>query len=96
MSGEKLAGIISIVIAAYLVLLAIHPVHRCPRCRGRKVIQSGTRFSPCKRCKGTGKAYRRGAILMHRLLREHAWPWLRDRINDDIAGRAEDRARDEP
>jgi hypothetical protein len=74
-------------VVTILLLTLIRPVHTCPGCGGRKVIRHGRSFRPCKRCKGTGKAYRRGAVLMHRLLREHAWPWLRDRITDAIADR---------
>lgn len=83
-------GLIATVVVgllSLLVLTLVHPVRKCPRCGGRKVIRRGARFSPCKRCKGTGKAYRRGAVPAHRLLREHAWPWLRDRINDAVAAR---------
>jgi hypothetical protein len=86
-SAEEITGWAALAAAIWLALLIVHPVHRCPRCRGRKVTQAGTRFEPCKRCKGTGKAYRRGAIVTHRLIREHGWPWLRDRINDVIASR---------
>jgi hypothetical protein len=90
MSGEKLAGVIAVAIVVYLVLLTVHPVHRCPGCHGRKVVKVGkTSFRPCRRCKGQGKAYRRGAVLAHRLLREHVWPWVHDRIIDRVAERIE-------
>jgi hypothetical protein len=84
-SAEEIIGLIAAAAAGYLVLLAVRPVHRCPRCRGRKVAQRGIRFSPCGRCKGTGKAYRRGAVTAHRMLRVHVWPWVQARIIDRIA-----------
>ncbi len=76
--------------AVYLVLLLVHPVHRCPGCKGRKVVQHGSAFRPCVRCKGRGRAYRRGAIITHRLVREHAFPWIRNRIHDAIASRLDE------
>ncbi len=75
----------AIVVAAYVLLLLVHPVHRCPWCRGERVIRPGLSAVKCRRCKGQGRAYRRGAIIAHRLLREHAWPRLRDRLHDRIA-----------
>jgi len=87
MSTEEICGWAAVAVAVYLLLLVVHPVHRCPGCRGRKVVRLGARFKSCGRCKGSGKAYRRGAVLMHRLLHEHVWPWLRDRINDAITAR---------
>lgn len=86
--GPLWAGVI--MSAGYLLLLIARPVHACPNCGGRKVVRNGRSFRPCKRCKGSGKAYRRGAILMHRLLREHAWPWVHDRIVGRIADRTGD------
>jgi hypothetical protein len=74
----------------YLLLLLVHPVHRCPSCRGAKAVPHGKRFRPCRRCKGHGRGYRHGGILVQRAVQEHAWPWVRDRIHDAIAKRTGD------
>jgi hypothetical protein len=76
--------------AVYLVLLLVHPVHRCPSCKGRRSVAHGKSRRPCKRCKTAGRTYRRGAIVAHRLIRDHAFPWVRDRIRDQIAARTGD------
>jgi hypothetical protein len=89
----ELAGII---VGVILLLALVHPVHRCPGCGGRKVVPHGKGFRPCKRCQATGKAYRRGGVIVQRLVHEHIWPWLRDRINDAVAHRADGGMRDEP
>ena len=71
----------------YSAVLLVRPVHRCPSCRGARVTARRRGFMPCRRCRGTGRAYRLGAIAAHRLLREHAWPRLRDRIRAAIDAR---------
>jgi hypothetical protein len=72
---------------AYAALLIVHPVHRCPSCKGRRSVAHGRTRRPCTRCKTTGRTYRRGAIMTHRLIREHAFPRVRNRIHDAIASR---------
>jgi ribosomal protein L37AE/L43A len=73
-------------LAAYVLLIAVCPVHKCPKCKGARVIRNGKRASLCVRCKGAGRTYRRGATLTHQLLHEHAGPWIRQRFRD-AAGR---------
>lgn len=69
-----------LLVAGYILFVLVSPVGKCHRCRGRRVARRGLRFTRCRRCKGTGRAPRPGAALIHRTAREHAWPWLRDRI----------------
>lgn len=73
----------------YLLLLLIKPLHRCFRCEGRKVVpnRNGKGVRLCQRCQASGKTRWPGAVIVQRLLHEHFWPWLRDRINDAIADR---------
>jgi hypothetical protein len=63
-----LAGLAAL--AAWVVLVLASPTHRCPRCHGKRVTRSritSRRFIGCPRCKVTGRCYRRGAVLVHRL-----------------------------
>jgi DnaJ-class molecular chaperone len=53
----------------YLLLVRVSPITRCPSCKGKRVRTSGRKARPCRRCKGTGKAARRGARLVHRTAR---------------------------
>lgn len=78
---ENLILIAFLLLIGRIALLLVHPVHRCPSCRGRRVVP-GRRapFERCRKCRGTGRAYRAGAQHVHRVAREHAWPWLRERI----------------
>lgn len=66
-----------IVGAGYVLLVIVHPVHRCPRCRGGRVIPGRGR---CPTCKGAGKTVRLGAGVVHRLLHDHLGPAIRDWI----------------
>ena len=54
---------------AWVLLVLASPVHRCPRCHGKRVTMSriSRRRIGCPRCKVTGRTYRRGAVLLHRL-----------------------------
>jgi hypothetical protein len=61
---------------AYVLLAAVKPVHGCRRCKGGRVARRGR----CPRCKGTGKTVRPGAVLVHRMLNDHVYPVVRDRI----------------
>lgn len=82
-----IAGFIAII--AYALFIAVSPIGRCRRCRGARVVTRRKGKRPCPRCKGAGRAYRRGAVVAQRLLREHAGPWIRGRVRD-----AADRRRD--
>jgi hypothetical protein len=64
-----LLGIVAITVAGYAVLVAVSPMCRCPRCKGRKVAQGRRGARPCGRCKGTSMARRRGARFVHRVIR---------------------------
>lgn len=83
MNGH-LAAAAAILLAGWLLLTLVRPVIRCPRCQGKRVMPAGNGFAPCTRCRGTGRARRRGAALIHRFAREHLWPRLRDRIRPEL------------
>ena len=53
---------------AVVVVLA-SPTRTCPRCKGKRVTRNRLtkRRIGCPRCQGTGRHYRRGAVLLHRL-----------------------------
>jgi DnaJ-class molecular chaperone len=61
------AAVVALVV--YVPVVLVNPLHRCPRCKGRRAVASGRGMAPCGRCKGTGKAMRRGARLVHRAVR---------------------------
>lgn len=77
MVSAFLAGCVFLVL--YALLIAVFPMHRCPRCHGERVIRS-RRIRTCPKCKATGRAMRPGATLLHRLLQEHIGPAVRGRI----------------
>jgi hypothetical protein len=62
-----LAGLL--VLIAWAVLVLCSPTRRCTRCKGELVARHWLtrRLGGCKRCRGTGRHYRRGAVLVHRL-----------------------------
>jgi DnaJ-class molecular chaperone len=78
--------------AGYVLLLAVHPVHRCPKCKGYKAVphRSGGHV-PCPKCRGRGRAPRRGAHLVHRMLHEHLGPWFREQLRDAAERRRDTR-----
>ncbi len=51
-----------------LVVLA-SPTRACVRCKGERVTRHRltNRLMGCPRCKSTGRHYRHGAVLLHRL-----------------------------
>lgn len=61
------AGVVVLVAVVVLVLwwvdMRVHPVRRCPWCRGskRNVGSSTRRWGTCPRCGGTGELRRIGA-----------------------------------
>ena len=57
------------VLAGWTALVLAAPLRRCARCKGERVTRSRltSRLIGCPRCKGTGRHYRRGAVLLHRL-----------------------------
>jgi DnaJ-class molecular chaperone len=63
LAGIALAGLV-----VYGLLCLVKPMRRCPRCKGRKVVQRRRGVRPCGRCKGTGKARRIGAAYVHRTI----------------------------
>jgi hypothetical protein len=62
-----LAGLAAFI--AWLLLMLAAPTRRCARCKGERVARSWLtgRMGGCKRCRSTGRHYRRGATLVHRL-----------------------------
>ena len=62
-----LAGIVVLAVAVGVVLAS--PTRSCVRCKGKRVTRRRVtkRLVGCPRCKGTGRHYRHGAILLHRL-----------------------------
>lgn len=81
--GQELLVIMGVAVIWALICL-VAPTCRCPRCGGSKVEQGRRGVRPCPRCKGTGRAYRRGARLVHKAVR------------DQLGGRIRDRARRVP
>lgn len=66
--------------AGYVLLCAVRPVRKCPRCKGRKV--DPRRGGQCRKCKARGRASRPGARLIHRLFWDNAAPWVRRRLRE--------------
>jgi len=61
------------ILAAYCLLVLAMPLHRCVRCRGRRVVQRGPRRRVrCGWCRGTGLQPWPGGRIVHRL----AWTIL--------------------
>ena len=60
----------ALAVLAFAVLRVLaSPTRVCARCHGERVTRNrltGRRIG-CPRCKSTGRHYRRGAILLHRL-----------------------------
>ena len=54
--------------AVTVLVLLVSPTRKCARCKGERVTRHRItkRLMGCPRCKGTGRHYRRGAILVHR------------------------------
>lgn len=74
-------------LTGYVLLVALFPLHRCPRCKGAGIVPARRGFLPCLKCDGRKKAYRPGAPLAHRLLEEHIGPAVRDRIKAALEAR---------
>jgi hypothetical protein len=85
-----------VLLVIYVLIVTVSPIGGCGKCGGTRVVERRAGVArrksvrPCPRCKATGRAYRRGAVLVHRLLREHAGPWVRDRFRDAVARRTGD------
>jgi hypothetical protein len=62
-----LAGLAALAVAVALVLVS--PTRKCVRCKGERVTRHRLtkRLMGCPRCKGTGRHYRRSAVLLARL-----------------------------
>jgi hypothetical protein len=72
----------ALAVPAYVVLCLAHPVHKCPRCRGARVVKKGNSHPMCRWCKGQGKTKRLGGHLVHRVFWDHVGPWIRDKYLD--------------
>jgi hypothetical protein len=57
------------ILAGWVAIVLASPTRRCARCKGERVTRNRLtkRLMGCPRCKSTGRHYRRGAVLMHRL-----------------------------
>lgn len=81
------AGLLAAIVAAfaaavvYALVTIVHPVHRCPRCRGKRVIISGKgkrrRSKACWMCKASGRTRRLGSTPIHRFAWSVAGPTVR-------------------
>lgn len=81
------AGLLACVVAAfgafavYVPVVLVHPYHRCPRCRGKRVIISGKatrrRSKRCWMCKASGRTRRLGSTPIHRFAWSVAGPTVR-------------------
>jgi hypothetical protein len=62
-----LGGLLALV--GWLLLVLAAPTRRCARCKGERVARSWLtgRMGGCKRCRATGRHFRRGAVLVHRV-----------------------------
>jgi len=62
-----LGGLLALV--GWLLLVLARPTRRCARCKGERVARSWLtgRMGGCKRCRSTGRHYRLGAVLVHRI-----------------------------
>lgn len=78
--GQELLVVLGVIVVWALTCL-VSPTCRCPRCGGGKAEQGRRGMRPCPRCKGTGRAYRRGARLVHKA------------VHDQLGGKIRDRAR---
>lgn len=84
MNAVTAVPLLFLLFIGWILLTLVRPVRCCPRCKGRRSVQGRGKAVPCPKCKATGKAPRTGARIVHRVVREHAWPWLRDRIADRL------------
>jgi|SRR5579859_1443770 len=64
-------------VTVYVLVTLVHPVHRCVRCRGRRVIVHGSRAQACRPCRASGRTRRLGAPVIHRLAWSLIGPALR-------------------
>lgn len=70
------------VAACYLLSLYVKPIRSCPRCRGTgaRLTRAGRPTGgTCRRCHGTGRIRRIGAVAVHRFCRSAIGDRLRER-----------------
>jgi hypothetical protein len=70
------------VAACYLLSLYLKPIRSCPRCggTGARLTRAGRPTGgTCRRCRGTGRIRRIGAVAMHRFYRSAVGDQLRER-----------------
>ena len=79
MSALILLGLAGLVC---MLVVIVHPVRKCPRCRGSRVAPAQPGYKTCPRCRGLGRVPRCGAALVHRMLWEHLGPRVRDALRD--------------
>ena len=77
------------VLMAYGLVCYASPHHRCPKCKGKRVVFKGGRRSrpkTCPKCKGRGETQRAGARLVHRVFWSMAGDSLRERRKERLKG----------
>jgi hypothetical protein len=72
-------------LAGYVLLVLVSPLHRCPRCKGTRIDRTGMRPRACRHCWLTGMRYRPGAQLIHKVF----WSVAGDRYREAQRERAE-------
>jgi len=72
---------------AWALVVLVSPTRRCARCKGERVARNRWtgRMGGCKRCRGTGRHYRRGATAVHRVR------WIIARELRELAAERRDR-----
>lgn len=72
------------VLVLWVLSLAAHPFGKCLRCRGRRVVMSGTgrkrRSKRCWLCRGIGRRQRTGSRTVHRTIRKIRRELARQRV----------------
>jgi hypothetical protein len=81
------SGLLATILAAfaaavvYALVALVHPVHRCPRCKGKRVIVTGKgkrrRSKACRMCKATGRTRRLGSTTISRFAWSVGGPTVR-------------------
>jgi hypothetical protein len=89
-AGAAILALLGAVLV-YSVVAVVHPVHRCPRCRGERVIKGRRKPRRCGTCKGTGRTRRLAAGPVTRLAWSLAGPALRARLeirHEELRGKS--------
>lgn len=75
----------------WLLVVWARPFGRCGRCKGKRVIyRKGKRPKTCPRCKGRGKAPKRGAATVNRFIDSIAGDRQRARFDPARKGKRDE------